>query len=1130
MTDQQTLRIAMYAADPPALDAFQSFDPDSFAVFGLIHDALVYIDAEGRVAPGLATSWRRESPSSMVFTLREGVRFHHGKPFDAEDVVATFAAHMDPERPSVTGRAGLSPLKSVEALDRYTVRVQTHFPDGMLLNRMFFFNVYPSDILASGGGPAAAADLQGTGAYRFREWSRGERIVLERSPEHWSGQATVERLEFPILRKADWLELLVDGQLDMALNIDAQDAMRARSIRGLASLSAPAALSHFFLWAPQGPLADIRVRRALNHAVHRSLLVDVVEHGLASPQASLLTPEQLGHNPSIKPYAYDPDLAAALLREAGVSGGFTLRGLVASGSIGVYLVLREFLSRVGVTLEAEVVPRSEWMRRIISGRALGTYTFDGDFVLTDADNPITNGAFHHFSFLFSQGPFSLTQSPAYDERFLAAMGQGSDAEMDAALQALDQYAYDEAMMLFTAQHHLHAVCREGVQIPMPRSGHFDVGSLLGVRITAPRPPRPLSLLKPSADDEVGLLEATGHTGFFHYDGAFEAPFYQKIYARLQTNQAHWLKRVEPMLSALVDQAQTGNNLRNVMASTRRVGIIGLNRFGRRLFVNSGFADLVGDPALPADQIQARVPEHGCESLADLERLLDAQSEWAGAVTVAGDRRLYLNAALAVNEFGQPSGYTYVFSDFSGEEERIRSQAIRRIMDNVPYALFNCDASGRVLEGQSRSCAHFFAQQDDAIVGETVWDLLALPERAAWQLEACLEQVFDDFLPEEVTIGQLPQRLVSRGRTFGLSASPIRGDDGEVEMVLLSLLDVTALVAAEAEVERIQGVMAVMRQREVFALLAQRLLSAFAELEVAPLSGEQEVLARRTLHTFKGELGLFDQSELTALIHEAEESEPLDRSQISHIRSRFCEILAENEPYWHIQPEQEVEISVPLSALDGLVDMVRGARTGEEAAERLQQQLDRLRWRTARGLVGPMAQTCERVAGRLGKSVAFVLRGGDVAVPPRLEPVLATLPHILRNALDHGIEAPGDRGGKPEQGTITLSVSEEAPGWTIVLADDGAGVDVDRLTEKAIRSGKAPAEAAGWPERRKLELLFLDGLSTREAACELSGRGVGMAAVAAAVRDAGGEIGIETARGEGTRFTISLSRAAAACAA
>jgi two-component system chemotaxis sensor kinase CheA len=166
-----------------------------------------------------------------------------------------------------------------------------------------------------------------------------------------------------------------------------------------------------------------------------------------------------------------------------------------------------------------------------------------------------------------------------------------------------------------------------------------------------------------------------------------------------------------------------------------------------------------------------------------------------------------------------------------------------------------------------------------------------------------------------------------------------------------------------------------------------------------------------------------------------------------------------------------------------------------------------------------------LAPRLGKEVAVVVEGGstraDKSIVEQLEPPLM---HMVRNAVDHGLEAPAARvaGNKPARGTITLRASSEGQWFRLEVADDGAGIDAAALRRSAVERGFLDgAGAARLSDEQAMQLVFLPGLSSRREVDELSGRGVGMDEVFAAVRQLRGTIRIESTRGRGTAFVLRV---------
>ena len=152
-----------------------------------------------------------------------------------------------------------------------------------------------------------------------------------------------------------------------------------------------------------------------------------------------------------------------------------------------------------------------------------------------------------------------------------------------------------------------------------------------------------------------------------------------------------------------------------------------------------------------------------------------------------------------------------------------------------------------------------------------------------------------------------------------------------------------------------------------------------------------------------------------------------------------------------------------------------------------------------------------------------VEGGDFrGLPDQFEPVASSLTHLVRNMVDHGIEAPAERErrGKDSRGVVRIRLGRASGTVTIVVSDDGQGVDFAAIEERARSNGLIAAGER--PERgRLLALMFEGGISTAETVTAVSGRGIGLDAVRRAVQDAGGTITVETKRGLGTTFRISI---------
>ncbi len=246
---------------------------------------------------------------------------------------------------------------------------------------------------------------------------------------------------------------------------------------------------------------------------------------------------------------------------------------------------------------------------------------------------------------------------------------------------------------------------------------------------------------------------------------------------------------------------------------------------------------------------------------------------------------------------------------------------------------------------------------------------------------------------------------------------------------------------------------------------------------------------------------------------------------------------------------EPTVRVRAQALDVLLDqaaeVLHGIARLRDAARKLPEgaafeaEVDRLR-RTARELHGhvmsarltPFSALTERLpravrdlANKLGKEIDLEVSGADVELDRTVIEVLGDpLTHLVRNAVDHGLETPAMRraAAKPPRGKLTLSARRERDKVYVDISDDGRGLDAARLRQSAVDRGDLTADqAANLSDQAAYELAFLPGLSTRAEATDVSGRGVGLDAVKGAIEALGGKLGLRSTPGKGASFTLEL---------
>lgn len=222
---------------------------------------------------------------------------------------------------------------------------------------------------------------------------------------------------------------------------------------------------------------------------------------------------------------------------------------------------------------------------------------------------------------------------------------------------------------------------------------------------------------------------------------------------------------------------------------------------------------------------------------------------------------------------------------------------------------------------------------------------------------------------------------------------------------------------------------------------------------------------------------------------------------------------------------EVLATVATSLRLLAVELEAGQRRIHRLAEGLLDAMLRLQLQPLRPVLLSLARHARELARSLGREVGVTVDSGDTYLDRRITQALEELLlHVVRNAVDHGIEPPQERvrAGKAERGVIRLHAVAEGDRVRIVVADDGRGIDTRQVLDTALKRGEIEPETASNLSRDEtLQLLFRPGFSTRDEASETSGRGIGLDAVAARVLAIGGDLGIESESGAGTTVTIHV---------
>ena len=330
----------------------------------LLYNRLVRYDNEANIVGDLAYAWEYVDPTTVVFHLRQGVKFHNGRELTAEDVKYTIERILNPATGS-PARSFLEPIEEVVVVDDYTVELRLREPVASLLDALAHTNtsIVPREEVERHG------DLQrtavGTGPFRLERWIPDQEMVLTRNPDYFiEGLPYLDQIIIRVI--PDQMSLLAGvrtGSLHAATISEGTVLQAALADRNLNVLSVPSLnLRTYGFNTTRPPFNDARVRHAIALALDRTALIRAAEFGLAQPSAPLPSSATFWAAPLEQLPNYTPDLdrARELLREAGVPENFQFNIVTSptyEGGLAVAQVIQAQLRRIGLNPQLEVV---EW--------------------------------------------------------------------------------------------------------------------------------------------------------------------------------------------------------------------------------------------------------------------------------------------------------------------------------------------------------------------------------------------------------------------------------------------------------------------------------------------------------------------------------------------------------------------------------------------------------------------------------------------------------------------------------------------------------------------------------------------------------------------------------------------------
>lgn len=361
---QDDTLVVAFDTEPPGLDPTTNVSTATSASTWMnVYEGLTIYEDDGSISPSLAASWEIEDAKVYTFTLQQGVTFHDGSTFDAEDVKFSLDKARAEESTNPK-KANFNKIGSVEVIDPLTVKVTLKAPSNLFL----YYLAEPSAaMIAPETADTNASTPVGTGPYKFVSWNRGDRIELERYDGYWSETASdIEQVSIryfgnsnsmgAALRAGDIDYMPAVNTLEMVQDFGSDDRYEVRvgQTQGVLSI---------VLNNEVEALGDKRVRQAIYHALDWRGINQVAHSGLGTPRGTHMTPVNPYYVDTAVEDRYDVEQAQALLQEAGYGDGFdmTFKVLPQPTLVRTAEMAAAMLSMVNIRVTIETLELAQWL-------------------------------------------------------------------------------------------------------------------------------------------------------------------------------------------------------------------------------------------------------------------------------------------------------------------------------------------------------------------------------------------------------------------------------------------------------------------------------------------------------------------------------------------------------------------------------------------------------------------------------------------------------------------------------------------------------------------------------------------------------------------------------------------------
>lgn len=436
--DRSIIRVCQKDRIPETLDPIL-FDDKTDEITFHIFDRLLKWDHEGHIIADLAELPQQINNKTLQLKLKKGIKFHNGEPFDAKSVKFSI------ER--VLSAPIFETINKVEIIDSHTVNIITNKPDYLLKRRLTLIQMLPPEYIKAEGLENFGRHPIGTGAYKFKDWKKDGSIILERNDFYWRKEKPpIKTIVFKFIEshdpsKKEHVEALFKGEVDLITELPGFHSLKIQKNPNtkIIKMTNQAKVHKLVFNSLKKPFSDIRIRKAVNIALNRDILIKVLAKGNGKKIPTNTVKLEFGHHPGLKPYKYDLQEAKKLLQEAGVKN-LHIKIIVTDETKLIAKAIGKDLERINIHSDYDVVSTGDLSRLLKESKKTGKW--DYDLTIYSGIDPFMHVGFLYESSVYSQGLTSKTNNKEFDRVFEQLKTTLDEKKQKELCYKLEELAYN----------------------------------------------------------------------------------------------------------------------------------------------------------------------------------------------------------------------------------------------------------------------------------------------------------------------------------------------------------------------------------------------------------------------------------------------------------------------------------------------------------------------------------------------------------------------------------------------------------------------------------------------------------------------------------------------------------------